>query len=111
MNKNVLISPAILQRFIPYSVARGPFVCLDFPLTGAVVAGNYTVEQSWDQMVVKFHNTEFYEKFWEAMMMRYKTLSWRHQQSQLEGIVQVGRAIDGIFLVEVPDLFITFVAY
>lgn len=64
---------------------------LGFPLMGTAVSGNYTVEQSWDQMVVKFHNTEFYEKFWEAIMMRYKTLSWRHQQNQLEGVVQVGK--------------------
>ena len=65
---------------------------------GAPVAGNYTVEQSWDQMVVKFHNTEFYEKFWEAMMMRYKKLSWRHQHNQLEGVVQVGYKRLGYFI-------------
>ncbi|KAI0212338.1 hypothetical protein LSAT2_002739 [Lamellibrachia satsuma] len=71
--------------------------------------GNYTVEQSWDQMVVKFHNTEFYEKFWEAIMMRYKTLSWRHQQNQLEGVVQcsAGTAVGLRMLTESRVLIVT----
>ena len=38
-------------------------------------------------MVVKFHNTEFYEKFLEAMKLRYKSLSWKHRQRELQGIV------------------------
>ncbi|ELT87717.1 hypothetical protein CAPTEDRAFT_228956, partial [Capitella teleta] len=49
--------------------------------------GNYTVEQSWDQVTVKFYNREFYECFRDSLLRKYKDLKWRDARYAQEGDV------------------------
>jgi len=37
-------------------------------------AGDYTVEQSWDQITVKFYNRDYFREFVESLMTRYTAL-------------------------------------
>ena len=48
---------------------------------------NYTVEQSWDQVMIKFHNREFYERFTDALLSRYKNLKWKDPRREKTGEV------------------------
>ena len=36
--------------------------------------GDYTVEQSWDQITVKFYNRDYFREFVELLMTRYTAL-------------------------------------
>jgi hypothetical protein len=49
--------------------------------------GNYTVEQSWDEVTVKFYNRDFYENFRESLLRKYKHLNWRDARFVQEGHV------------------------
>lgn len=46
------------------------------------------VEQSWDQITVKFYNRDYFSKFVESLMSRYPALRvWNDPRRQPEGCV------------------------
>ena len=60
---------------------------IDLLLLFCVLAANYTVEQSWDQIIVKFNNTEFYSTFRDALLRRYRDLEWKNHKTEKEAEV------------------------
>jgi len=45
--------------------------------------GDYTVEQSWEQITVKFFNRDFFSKFVESLTTRYTALrAWNDPRRQ-----------------------------
>jgi len=48
--------------------------------------GDYAVEQTWDQITIKFYNREYFGKFVESLMTRYVALrAWNDPRRQPEG--------------------------
>ena len=44
--------------------------------------GDYVVEQSWDQITVKFYNRDYFSEFVESLMSRYPALRvWNDPRS------------------------------